>query len=366
MTSIYSKNILASTISIFKGIFFFSLNPDKLSLNTYMYFNNTVAWLHLLQFFTLLGLYVSKLKNVKPDLIFVSGELKLLQSNHMLHVIGNNIDNSPCQEARDFMTKYPDKMVTMPPIVIKGAANSVLLDFTNTQMVYYNQEYSISTPIMIMCFFILSWAFQILNGIYLRTYNTGPYFLQYVEYSISASLTIVIMAVNVGIQDLLTIIMIFALFFGMNIFGAVAEIMMHMAENAGGKNHEMYIFDLRTMWIIPHVSGWVLFFFAWTPIIIKFTKTSMCVDPAVPSFITAAVAMESFFYFSFGILQLAILIMRTLILYRPNAKDTAETTKEIKNYLNWGTVILSFFAKTFLAWILMGPVWAADTSNHQA
>ena len=290
-------------------------------------------------------------------MLFVSGNLNLTFPIQMVH---DPYTTSPtqCTEALDAINKSSGSQLMN--VIVKGLGDSILLDLRNTSIVGFNNYNSnINIPSMIMLFFLLSWAFQIYNGAYLEASPSGPHHIQYIEYSFSSSLTIVIMALNTGIVDLFTILSILTLFFGMNVFGVVAECMMHLAETWGPKARRLVLIDPITFanaWTIPHFCGWVLFFFAWTPIVVKYHKIQGCSEnhngSGVPWFIAMAVIVESFLYFLFGILQLYVLIGRT--------RDLGKSPAAWKRYLDVGTILLSLLAKTFLAWALLGPAYTAN------
>jgi hypothetical protein len=338
-------------------------------------FNTIVAWIHFVQAFVIIVMNQIRFRHIPANRIFVSSFMNLTFPNHMLHVYDGSADPTKCTEALDVIQS--DAFQASPHLdngeaVIRGAGDSILLDVRNTILV----EFSINTarlnvPEMIICFFLLSWGFQLFNGWYTARWPNGPRYIQYVEYSISGSLTIVVMALNTGILDLFTVLSIFILFFGMNIFGVLAEFMMAMAEKWYGKLDlkllslgSTVLVDFTTMWLIPHLCGWALFLFAWLPIAVKYTKTQACAENSqgkgVPPFIAAAIVMESVCYFLFGVVQFIVLVGRTRALDSED-KIVPCFTYTWKELLDVCTIVLSLVAKTFLAWALMGPAWVAKT-----
>lgn len=327
---------------------------------------------HFIQFVAVLVLYLRKFKDIPRDIIFVSGVAKLVFPNSMIHKTDGVFDGgdrkTTCQDALDVINSpayRAFKHLDNGEVVLRGPDGSVLLDTRSTTFVSYfdrRMDYSLDISILIMFFFILSFVFQILNVLYLRNAsNDAPRYIQYVEYSVSASLTVVILALNVGIQDLFSVITIFVLFFGMNVFGILAEFMMYLEEKTNAKGESMSILPrlgvrLKHLWLIPHLCGWVLFFFAWVPIVLKFDKIQGCSENSqgkgVPWFITLGTVIESLCYMGFGALQLAVLVGRTWM-----QRVGSNTWKDL---LDYGTVLLSLLAKTFLAWILLGPLWSAQ------
>jgi hypothetical protein len=332
-------------------------------------FSNIAAWAHFIQFVVVLILNETQYKHIPPDRIFVSSTIHLSTPYHMIRAY-DDPPSTQCAGALDVLRS--DWYQSRPhldngDLTIKGADGSMLLDLRRTTVVEWNDRSArLDVTAMIMCFFLLSWAFQILNGWYIETYPNGPRYLQYVEYSLSASLTIVVMALNAGIQDLYTILTIFALFFGMNVFGIVAEFMVHLAEELEERvDFSVLRIPFRYLWLIPHACGWVLFLFTWLPIIVKYTKTKACSKNAggmmgVPWFVEAAIVFESILYIFFGIVQLVVLVCRTR--YPKSILDLCGFINcTWKDILDVSTVTLSLVAKTWLAWMLLGPRLMAKT-----
>jgi hypothetical protein len=311
--------------------------------------------MHFAQFLIVLGMNEATFKRIPRDVIFVSSTLNLTLPIQMVH--DPAAPPTQCTDALDAIRARPPS--SLLDVVVKDAGGAVLFDLSQKSIVeFHHPGQSINVPSMIMLFFLLSWAFQLYNGDYLASLSSGPHHVQYIEYSFSASLTLVIMALNTGILDLLTILSTFALFFGMNMFGAVAEYMMHLAETFGDKADGCRIIGPVTLaraWIVPHLCGWVLFFFAWVPIIVKFYRIEFCSEnkqgAGVPWFIELAVVVESTCYFLFGIVQLVVLLGRTWNLGDSPAGEWW------KKCLDVCTISLSLIAKSFLAWALLGPAY---------
>ena len=348
---------------------FFPYGQPKTAENQGWYdlrlYNNGVAWLHFLQSLAVILVNEVHMRRIEPNHIFVSGVMNLTYPSNMLHVYDGSAQATVCSEARDVIDS--DRYRSTPhmnngDVVVRGVGNEVLFDLRNTTTVeYFVPGFSLSFPSMAICFFLMSWGFQLLNGWYLSRYPDGPRYIQYVEYSLSASLTVIIMAMNAGIQDLYTIMTIFVLFFGMNVFGVLAEFMMHLAEEW----YRLVEIDLglfirfHNMWLIPHLCGWAMFFFAWLPVAVKYTKIKACSEnkhrKGVPAFIDLAIALESLCYFAFGALQLLVLAFRTWNLGNTDAKRVWKWRLDVI------TIALSLAAKTLLTWALLGPALTART-----
>ena len=334
--------------------------------------STVTAIIHFAQFVAVLALYYQKFINIPRDMVFVSGLVKLNFPNHMIHKTNgafNNGEKTQCQDALDVINS-PEYMAS--PHWNNGDVNIPgLIDTTNTTFVIFMDhsiDYSLNMSFLVFFFFLFSSLFQIFNVYYLSYNPHGPRYIQYFEYSVSAGLTLVILGLNVGIQDFLTIITLFGLFFGMNIFGAVAEFMVYVVEEIIKQEIKQEEFlrnnpMLPYMWLIPHICGWVLFFFAWIPITIKFYKIQGCAENSqghgVPWFILVGNIVESLCYFGFGILQLWVLLGRTYQFNKIKV-DKIDKVDGWKEKLDYGTVFLSLFAKTFLAWVLLGPILSSN------
>lgn len=316
--------------------------------------NSVAAWLHLIQFLAVLIAYEVKLKNIDPDLVFVSGTMRLTYPSFMIHVTDGSEADTTCQKALDVIhspAAYSALSHVNGDITLFGVGNSVILNLTSTALVEYDaSDYSVHTPGMIMVFFLLSWSFQLFNGWYIEHYgSTAPHMIQYLEYSISSSLTLLVMAVNVGVIDLVAVMTMFTLFFGMNLLGAVAEIMLFVVET-----HKLLSF--RHAWLLPHFAAWALFLFAWLPLILEFNQIARCSTPTAPWFVYLAIVLESTCYFLFGLLQSVTLFCRWACLWQNGWKLGIMEKFDWISVADTCAIGLSLVAKTLLAWTLLGSV----------
>jgi hypothetical protein len=321
--------------------------------------NYATAACHLVQCVAVICVYALRLRHVPSDMAFVSGYVSLLYPNHMVHVLGGN--GSACSPANDVIrsAEFAAALQSGRQRVLQSRG---ALDLANTTVVeFYRTDlpYAVNTPAMMAAFFALSFAFQAYNGWYIgRNGLDAPRIVPYLEYAVSSPLMILTMAVSAGIVDLVTGVTLFVLFFGMNILGAVAELMMYIAETA--KEPPAYH---CYCWLLPHLSAWVLFLFALLPIVVQFYKVQRCCQNSqgdgAPWFVTAAICAESALFVLFGALQLYVLCGRSCAV-RLRDRDLR---RWFVDALDTGTVALSLTAKTFLAWILLGPALTATPSQ---
>ncbi len=103
--------------------------------------------------------------------------------------------------------------------------NELTLKLEPTTKVLFN----LSLPMLIAVFFFLSAGFHfVIATVYNKEYNkdltSGINKFRWIEYSISASIMMVSIALLVGVYDIMSLLMIFALTSVMNLMGLVMEI----------------------------------------------------------------------------------------------------------------------------------------------
>ena len=216
---------------------------------------------------------------------------------------------------------------------------------TVTSPIYCNSETyecsGIDLGWLIISFHILSFVFQSFATI---TDYTGPIYnykysnmilqnknpLRFVEYSISASLMLIAIALINGVTDINLIISIGVLTSSCQLCGLAVE----------------YIKDKKIKWLI-HLIGWLQFLWAYGIIIFAFYKSvdasneSGGVTP--PPFVYIIVSMLFVLYSSFGFVQL----MELLFIVNPYTKEISYVT-------------LSLTAKLLLGWMIFSNVLLLD------
>ena len=148
------------------------------------------------------------------------------------------------------------------------------------------------------------------------------------EYSVSASLMTITIAVEVGITDVYTLMCMFLLISSCMWFGLYAQ------TTEGNK-----------WW--PHAAGWITFVVAYAPIFdTYFTSTNNSIVKS-PDFVTAIVFAEFGIFALFGIVQLLSLLYQ-------------ERDSQLKQEQRF--ITLSIVAKSLLAWVVLGPAIQASKS----
>jgi hypothetical protein len=330
----------------------------------YLKFNLIVLFCHFINMIAAFSVNIDKFQHYGDDYIFVSPKVSLSWTNHAL-VLADSSENQ-CNDVTnsfEFQATRPGRQTLLLQQLPSELSRFItpakqypdlmdLYDFTGKHLVRYNKPgASIQTTWAMFAFFVISLLFQSAHHCILMNYPTCPRVMHYIEYSISSSLMIMVMAVNVGITELFAVTGMCAIFFGMNMMGACAEIMSHYAGLIEKESRDP--FTRIIMWLL-HFAGWILFFFAMIPIWIQFHIAVTCSDGGSPAYAVAAIVIESLCFVSFGVLQLVSLIQKLKCHDGVNAAAAAIGAEHLFAF-DCAHAVLSLVAKTFLAWLLMGP-----------
>lgn len=197
-----------------------------------------------------------------------------------------------------------------------------------------NNCYGVDLGWLIISFHLLSFAFQSLAAV---TNFVGPIFgyryidmvisnknpLRFIEYSFSASVMLIAIALLNGVTDINLITSIAVLTSACQLCGLAVE----------------YTEIKKIKWLL-HLTGWLQFCWAYGIIGHAFFKSIDSTEgTSPPSFVYAIVIVLFLLYSSFGFVQLLELIFNI----NPSTKE--------KSY-----VILSLTAKLFLGWMIFGNV----------
>jgi hypothetical protein len=158
----------------------------------------------------------------------------------------------------------------------------------------------LSTTGMVCAFAVLSCVFQAywvfnFEG-YLRLLSCGGVnAVRYLEYSVSASVMLVLIAVEVGLWDWGTLAGMAACSFACMMFGLLADTCLYVPREAW----ERWQAPLRKPWWIAHVCGWVC---VGVPFWIILATVK---ELRPPSFVVAIVSIEAICFLGFGVTQFA-------------------------------------------------------------
>lgn len=216
----------------------------------------------------------------------------------------------------------------------------------------------INLPLLIVMFHLLSFFFQLLADLthridfvktlvgydYWNIGKTGQNPLRFIEYSISASIMLVAIALLNGITDINLLTCIIFLTGTCQLVGLAVEL----------------IEDASVQWLL-HVSGWLQFVCAYGVIIRAFVKAATAdEDIQPPDFVWVIVIALALLYSVFGFVQLTELCCKLScsqsfcgscpVSCRKNNKINNEC-KEISY------VVLSLSAKLLLGWMLFSNLF---------
>lgn len=184
----------------------------------------------------------------------------------------------------------------------------------------------------IFAFHFLSFAFQL--AVYLPPYKyqerveepeiNGNHYLRFVEYSISAGIMLICIALLCGVRDFILLLSIF-------LFTAVTQVL-------GGICEYMKAGVLRTM---THLTAWVSIFAAYGIIIWYYLTAIVMNNVSPPDFVHAIVITQMLLFMSFGFVQL-------LQFYGKSWRFVGAIGRQPEiSY-----TILSLVAKTLLGWLI--------------
>ena len=165
----------------------------------------------------------------------------------------------------------------------------------------------------------------------------GTNMLRMIEYSISATLMQVAIALVLGIDSRFEIRAIAVLTVLVMLLGLIAEQL---------KNTTWF----KTAWF-SHLLGWFAMFAVWSLIFGKFTHSVTMSEAdggdGPPDFVFIMIIVIAIMYMAFGLLQLAQLVWITLY---------GETSMEFNNIIETGYNFMSLTSKTFLGTFLIANV----------
>jgi len=216
-------------------------------------------------------------------------------------------------------------------ILILGSGFSALV---TTSYIGSSVEYRYEPRIMLAVFLFISAFCHLLVSLpkvfpwYIRNLGRHINYVRWYEYSLSASVMIVVIASLCGITDLVSLLGLFVLTAGMNLFGLVME--LHNQSTA------------KTNWT-AFIFGSIVGVVPWAAIILYFVKST----PAPPTFVYAVVVSLMVLY--------AMFPLNMWLQYARKGRW--------RNYVwgEYGYMFLSLTAKSLLAWqVFAGTLNAAS------
>jgi hypothetical protein len=155
---------------------------------------------------------------------------------------------------------------------------------------------TVDVRVMMIAFFTLSALFQGAASVFMRG-RSGA--LRYVEYSFSAAVMIMAIALEAGIRDVYTLQCMFVLTWVTMLLGIVAE----------------YVQTPQTpwLWLLPHCAGWVTCVSAYAPILDAFLLSANRSEKQAPSFVRVLVFLEFVMFSCFGFVQAYALTAKAFV-----------------------------------------------------
>ena len=385
--------------------------------------NLAAACLHLFQACIVLA-FIPKLNNQQGNTPLMNGIFALRKNVYVLR----NINTQPqCSLPMLYNTTSTSNPNGVTLNLLLQQSNTELLQITSSDFYQFKNSFAIPTSFvigymdvryLIFCFFLLSFLFQIAEGM-AGTYSLSnfmmvqkPRILRFVEYSFSASLMIMGIALEVGLTDIYILCCIFTLIFTTNLLGLIAEVMCFMAETSRSEFLSLPAWNVLPippiwLWTIPHFLGWITCIMGYAPLLDAYLASTQCSDTEPPGFVNVIIFLEFCLFICFGGVQMYSLYYKTCLLatgptrqttpnnnyaYVPQYNTTYSSyddgtdggtnfsqsvrgvqseemgkrgtgelimlspSEQITYQADFAYIILSFTAKTLLAWLVLAPV----------
>lgn len=165
------------------------------------------------------------------------------------------------------------------------------------------QNFSLPMTWLVAIFFFLSAFFHFGNAIlwwkYYISYmeeQQSPF--RWMEYTLSASVMILIVSYSAGIRIDIDLLMVFVLIATTMFFGHLTEVI-----NKKSKTEDKWVLPLGQR-LTPHIMGYLPQIAAWFVIVYMFMSNS----GNAPAFVAAIIWTELALFFSFGFVQLFVLL----------------------------------------------------------
>jgi hypothetical protein len=233
----------------------------------------------------------------------------------------------------------------------------IVFNKTNSHRISFEsrKDGSFDVVNLIMWFFLMSALFQSAAA------SLNWRWLRFVEYSLSATVMLVCIALEAGVRDVYTLRCMAVLMWTTQLLGL-------MAEAACSLSLRLRDSTLEWRWVLPHATAWVTCIAAYAPALDAFLENQ---DKA-PDFVKWIVYLELLLFMSFGAVQLYGLTRKTLldsvfVYVEAHAHSCAqvlegadaEALERIDVACEYAYTTLSLVAKTLLGWIVISPLLAA-------
>ena len=206
----------------------------------------------------------------------------------------------------------------------------------------------IDNRISIALFFFLSFAFQFFKSVNVKAFQDHPCkqniwlgdtFYEnlekgrvskthFIEYSLSATLMILVMITQIGITDLPLIVSICVNTWACMVIGLLAEYIVDAEESPALSDQKLYEFNLS---LLTHVLGWIPLLSVIFTMVTPLSTYKSCIvgKVEIPDFVFVFVIGEILLFCSFGLVQL--FSINNVCQIRKNAKIQIQQLKETKD-----------------------------------
>lgn len=191
-------------------------------------------------------------------------------------------------------------------------------------------------PFVTICvFFALSFIFQAIEySYYKKKYYDEVLSIRYIEYAISASVMFATMGVLIGVNDLISVCLLFMSMFATNVLGLAVHFLM--TEDCPG---------FSRYYIPLHICSWTTFAVPFVLLCLQILETSN-VSPNIDTRMQMIIWATGGLMFCFGLVQIYD------IMQRPDAARKHDRTIHV---ITVGIMydVFSIVAKTTLAWLIL-------------
>lgn len=185
---------------------------------------------------------------------------------------------------------------------------------------------------------------------YLESVKSGVNPTRFAEYSASASVMLIAIALVNGIDDSYTLIGIGFLSFTTMVFGGIAEqLFVDFRDENTNKS-------MRRIGWIAHLAGWVSMLAAYGIILRSYFFSNARSDNSAPDFVTPIVLSTAVFYLVFGVVQLAQLCLKA----RGKSEESEDGIPGLNEKIETAYVLLSLVSKSVLGALISWNVLSME------
>jgi hypothetical protein len=243
---------------------------------------------------------------------FLLGTHELRYTSHAVVPI-NNVDNKCTSNKANtliLLADYTNKSSITDP---------TLFDFSETRVYQYTEKIYISTSWTLAFIFLLSTLFHA-AAVVARQYNADPMrLIDYMEYSVTSALHVIIIAINIGISEVTPIICIAGVYLGTIMFSMCYEILHYMEENFTSEDiiedKGFLIFDKTNIHRFTFYCKFIIICLALGPIYVQYEEMEICSERSVPMFIKTSLITHVILFAVYSLIQISFTEGRDYVMY---------------------------------------------------